>query len=860
MSKIKSLFLGPSAENLDLFRKLVDDVLLDAAFLRRNYHPEDESLITEKDKIEPDFSESTTQMRQSLLTILADLKKSVPTYHPRHVGHMNADVFMTGIAGFLGGMMYNPNNIINVASPSSTNREVDYMDQLCRMVGYAPIATSKDASRIGSWGHLCSGGTSANIEALWVLRNLKYYPVTLKLAAQKSPVLNRLAINSSPGKTIGACSFQELFNLPVDNIYALISEVNSIAYNGSDKEKEIMAKNTSEAIKEYSVQQLGVAGIHQVIADLNGGEINPPKVYISHTCHYSWEKAMDVIGLGGKNLEKVKTNTNFQLDIGELREMIQDNSRSPILAVVDIMGTTEEGVFDPLEEIHDLQAEEGNRFFVHVDGAYGGYFASFLNGRKGNESITAYLNRMATEETGSFDLPDWKTHFTFDKTWVRRVEALRDADSITIDPHKLGYIPYPAGAILFKDSRTRQVTRFEAPYVSGKGSEGRSDIIHLGQWTLEGSRPGAAAVACSYSAEVFPLDADNHGRLLACTVISAAKLFKAIDIFNKDVHPRGFTIVPLFKTDSNCVCYIVANKELIKSPALLNQFTRAIDNELTVHPGEKIIPDYDYIISTSDWSYENYEKCINRILEEEAGIDKSRLSEMKGEDLHYIRSVMMNPLAAYEKDDFFDKYVNHLGSILTKTLTRVFSERIFERPDNKNKRYRILWVENETEEMEEQKNKILKDPDIGYSLDIRFEAYGNSTKKTVLKMLDDLDAVIVDYNLVDNNHADDPQPKADRCKSLLAAIREADPKKDLFVCSEYLANGDENTTLIRAILKDKETDLHLEDENLIPKSRINPGKDSDNQENPLDFEGNKLILMNRIFTVLQKKQDEKKNE
>lgn len=851
MSKIKSLFLGPSAENLDLFRKLVDDVLLDAAFLRRNYHPEDESLITERDKIEPDFSESTTQMRQSLLTILADLKKSVPTYHPRHVGHMNADVFMTGIAGFLGGMMYNPNNIINVASPSSTDREVDYMNQLCQMVGYAPVETSKDAGKIGSWGHLCSGGTSANIEALWVLRNLKYYPVTLKLAAKKIPALKRLTINSSPGKTIGASSFQDLLNLSVDDIYALISKVNSLAYKGNDKEKEEKAKNTSKAIEENSVQQLGVAGIHKIIADREGVEINPPKVYISHTCHYSWEKAMDVIGLGGKNLEKVKTNTNFQLDKGALRAAIQKKPQSPILAVVDIMGTTEEGVFDPLEEILALRAEEGNRFFVHVDGAYGGYFASFLNGRKKGESITAYLDHIAQKETGSANLPDWKMHFTFDETWVRRVEALRDADSITIDPHKLGYIPYPAGAILFKDSRTRQVTRFEAPYVSGKGAEGRSDIIYLGQWTLEGSRPGAAAVACSYSAEVLPLDAEHHGRLLACTVISAAKLFQAIDEFNKRENPYGFTIVPLFKTDSNCVCYIVANKEFIKSPTLLNQFTRAIDNELTIHPGGKIIPDYDYIISTSDWSYENYEECIKRILAEEAGIDESRLSEMKGEELHYIRSVMMNPLAAYEKDDFFDKYVNHLGSILTKTLTRVLSERIFERPDGKNKRYRILWVENETEEMEKQKDRILKDPDVGYSLDINFVDYNCSTQDEVLEKMDTVDAIIVDMNLVNETHKDDPRTVWAPCFDLLQEIWKKDPKKTVCVCSEYLSKQSRFYNRARSRLLDPAMKPKFKEANLIPKNRITSNKNSTSEKSPLDFDGNKLLLMNSIFSLLK---------
>ena len=51
----------------------------------------------------------------------------------------------------------------------------------------------------------------------------------------------------------------------------------------------------------------------------------------------------------------------------------------------------------------------------------------------------------------------------------------------------------------------------------------------------------------------------------------------------------------------------------------------------------------------------------------------------------------------------------------------------------------------------------------------------------------------------------------------------------------------------RAILRDDDVELGLEEENLIPKDRIaGPGS-------PLDFDGNKLILMNRIFTVLQKK-------
>ena len=126
-------------------------------------------------------------------------------------------------------------------------------------------------------------------------------------------------------------------------------------------------------------------------------------------------------------------------------------------------------------------------------------------------------------------------HFNFDRTWVRRVECLREADSITIDPHKLGYIPYPAGAVLYKDWRSRLTIKFDAPYVSN-GDMQKSTEVFLGQWTLEGSRPGAAAVSCFFSGKVLPLDRQNHGRLLACTVLSAAKLYAAME--------RGLEEVP----------------------------------------------------------------------------------------------------------------------------------------------------------------------------------------------------------------------------------------------------------------------------------------------------------------------------
>jgi hypothetical protein len=45
--KVAAWFLGPRAENLDMFLKLVEEAITDHAYWRRNFHPEDPAVITE---------------------------------------------------------------------------------------------------------------------------------------------------------------------------------------------------------------------------------------------------------------------------------------------------------------------------------------------------------------------------------------------------------------------------------------------------------------------------------------------------------------------------------------------------------------------------------------------------------------------------------------------------------------------------------------------------------------------------------------------------------------------------------------------------------------------------------------------
>ena len=71
-------------------------------------------------------------------------------------------------------------------------------------------------------------------------------------------------------------------------------------------------------------------------------------------------------------------------------------------------------------------------------------------------------------------------------------KAIELAESVTIDPHKMGYIPYSAGGIVIQDIRMRDVISYFATYVFEKGA----DIpALLGAYILEGSKAGATVAS-----------------------------------------------------------------------------------------------------------------------------------------------------------------------------------------------------------------------------------------------------------------------------------------------------------------------------------------------------------------------------
>lgn len=150
----------------------------------------------------------------------------------------------------------------------------------------------------------------------------------------------------------------------------------------------------------------------------------------------------------------------------------KEEDRHAVYAVVAVIGSTEEGAVDRLSKIlalrKELQDEHGLSFLIHGDAAWGGYFASMLDRTVPKDSL--------------LDGPGGKPHpqSYLDPETVEDLEALQHTDSITVDPHKAGYIPYPSGSLVYRDGRMRHLVTWSSPYLSQGSAE------NIGVYGVEG--------------------------------------------------------------------------------------------------------------------------------------------------------------------------------------------------------------------------------------------------------------------------------------------------------------------------------------------------------------------------------------
>lgn len=187
----------------------------------------------------------------------------------------------------------------------------------------------------------------------------------------------------------------------------------------------------------------------------------------------------------------VEVDDGARIDIKDLERRLDAslNEKRAVYAVVAIIGSTEEGAVDPLAKIVALRKKyqaKGLSFIIHADAAWGGYFASMLP-RDFQPGVPFNAPPAQTGDGEGF-VPD----ATLRAETQEDIFAIRFADSVTVDPHKAGYIPYPAGGLCYRDERQRYLVTWTSPYIS------RGDTTtSIGVFGVEGRSVAPNHVAAS---------------------------------------------------------------------------------------------------------------------------------------------------------------------------------------------------------------------------------------------------------------------------------------------------------------------------------------------------------------------------
>ncbi len=258
-------------------------------------------------------------------------------------------------------------------------------------------------------------------------------------------------------------------------------------------------------------QPLGHLSASGTIANLEAlfvaREERPGAVVLhGENAHYTHARMCDLLGV---EHESVPEDDAGRLDLAALADRL---GRGNVGTVVATLGTTSLGALDPIAAIADL-CTFGVR--LHVDAAYGGFF-----------TLVAGPGSGLGLDAGTF-------------------AAVGRADSVVVDPHKHGLQPYGCGAVLFADPRVARHFVHASPYTYFTGED-----RHLGEISLECSRPGAAAAALWATLQALPLDEDGLGAHVAGARRAALAAAAALD--------AATAIDLLLPPDLDVVCMVPA--------------------------------------------------------------------------------------------------------------------------------------------------------------------------------------------------------------------------------------------------------------------------------------------------------------
>jgi aromatic-L-amino-acid decarboxylase len=137
-------------------------------------------------------------------------------------------------------------------------------------------------------------------------------------------------------------------------------------------------------------------------------------IYVSDQCHHSVRRAARTAGFPSAQIRRLPTDSRFRISLPHLAQAVRADREAGLqpFMFVGSAGTTNTGAVDDLNGLADFASDEG--LWLHVDGAYGGFFMLTAQGQR----VLAGIER---------------------------------ADSVALDPHKGLGLPYGTGSLVVRD-------------------------------------------------------------------------------------------------------------------------------------------------------------------------------------------------------------------------------------------------------------------------------------------------------------------------------------------------------------------------------------------------------------------------
>lgn len=544
-------FLGPKSENAAWVRAEFQAILEHWFDWRQSLFMDDPSPLPPARRLASDYLKEREHLAQHLQQLCDMLCSEVPKYTPRYIGHMVSELSLPALFGHFATLLHNPNNTSREVARVGGRVEDEAIAMLAEMVGYAADAAQ---------GHFTGGGTLANFEAVWRARYRLDHFLALALYEAET---NQTTFAPFSAAHIGWKAYrQRLDDLGIDE----------------------------NALRPYSGVLQNPFAYAERMTHATGHPWRGPVLLVPGNKHFSWRKAVNVFGMGEDAFWNIPLDKTGHLSLDGLKQQIaraQEEHR-PILAVVTVAGTTEAGEIDPIDEVCDqlyTLRKEGLDIWHHVDAAYGGFFCSMLGGEA--ECV------LATRQ-------------------IQALRAIRRVNSVTLDPHKLGYVPYACGAFLTRDAESYVTSSFQAPYID------RATTNDKWACTLEGSRSAAGAAATWLTGKTIGFVPSRFGKLLSRTVHARKHVQQSI----AETIPHARFV----QADTNILCISLAHPN--EPLSVSNARTTAIFKRFQQAPG--------FSVSQTVLSAESYDKLIDAHVHKYQG-------QRDTDQLVLLRCVFMNP-------------------------------------------------------------------------------------------------------------------------------------------------------------------------------------------------------------------------